>query len=85
MRQMVLLHLLYQEQLVDFQVHQLQQSIIRLAELDLNQFLQSSILHQEIKLHKTGRLLHNIIRDMNAIIIQIHKKIKVIGEDMQRV
>ena len=41
-------HLLYQEQLVDFQVQQLQQSVMQMAELDLNQFLQLNIMHQEI-------------------------------------
>ena len=56
MRRTALQHLLCQEQLVDFQVQQLQQSVMLQVELDLNQFLLLSTMHQEIILHKTEQL-----------------------------
>ena len=59
---MVLQHLLYQEQLVDFQVQQLRQLVMLQAELDLSQLLLLNIMHQEITLHKTEPLLLKIIR-----------------------
>ena len=81
---MVLQHLLYQEQLVDFQVQQLQQSVMLQVELDLNQFLQLNIMHQEIILHKTERLLLKITKHLvkslyaNAQAVQVYG-----GEDAE--
>ena len=82
---MVLHHLLYQEQLVDFQVQQLQQSVMLQAELDLNQLLQLSIMHQEIILHKTGRLLLKITRHLLKVYMQMHKQFKFMVVKMRLV
>ena len=66
----------YQEQLADFQVQQLQQLVMQLAELDLSQSLQLSITHQEIILHKTEQLLLKITKHLLRVYMQTHRQFK---------
>ena len=81
---MVLQHLVCQEQLVVFQVQQLQQSVMLQAELDLNQLLQLSIMHQEITLLKTERLLLKITKHLLRVCMQMHRQFKSMVVKMQK-
>ena len=73
---MVLQHLLYQEQSVDFRVQRLQQSVTLRAELGLNQLLRLSTMHQEIILHKIERLLLKITKHLLKDYMQTHRQFK---------
>ena len=73
---MVLQHLHYLALLVDSQVQRLQPIVMLQAELDLNQLLQLSIMHQEITLLKTERLLLKITKHLLRVYMQTLSRFK---------
>ena len=81
---MVLHHLLYQEQLADFQTQQLRQLVMLQAEPGLSQLLQLSIMRQEIILHKTEPLLLKITKHLLRVCMQMHRQFKSMVVKMQK-